>query len=90
MRTAIYTRISDDHTGEGLGVQRQLDDCQALAARLGWEVVERYDDNDISAYNGKTRPGFEAMLDAMKSGEFGALICWHPDRLYRSMRDLEG
>ena len=85
----MYTRISDDHTGQRLGVQRQLDDCLALAERLGWEVVARYDDNDISAYNGKTRPGFEAMLTAMGNGEFGALICWHPDRLYRSMRDLE-
>ena len=88
MRACIYTRISDDHTGEGLGVQRQLDDCLALAERLGWEVVARFDDNDISAYNGKTRPGFEAMLDAMKTGEFGALICWHPDRLYRSHEGL--
>src|SRR4029077_14044148 len=34
-------------------------------------------------------PGFEAMLDAMKRSEFDALICWHPDRLYRSMKDLE-
>jgi site-specific DNA recombinase len=89
MRTAIYTRISDDQTGERLGVTRQLDDCLALADRLGWEVVARYDDNDISAYNGKIRPQFEAMLDAMKRGEIDALVCWHTDRLYRSMKDLE-
>ncbi len=89
MRTAIYARISEDHTGEALGVERQLADCRVLAERLGWEVVKHYDDNDVSAYSGKTRPGFEAMLEAMRGGEFGALICWHPDRLYRSMRDLE-
>jgi DNA invertase Pin-like site-specific DNA recombinase len=70
-------------------VTRQLDDCLALADRLGWEVVARFDDNDLSAYNGKIRPGFEQMLEAMRRGEFGALICWHPDRLYRSMKDLE-
>jgi DNA invertase Pin-like site-specific DNA recombinase len=29
------------------------------------------------------------MLTAMKSGEFQAVICWHPDRLHRSMKDLE-
>jgi site-specific DNA recombinase len=29
------------------------------------------------------------MLDAMKAGEFGALLCWHTDRLYRNMADLE-
>ena len=49
---------------------------------------ENFDDNDISAYSGKTRPGFEAMLAAMKDGEFDALLCWHTDRLYRSMADL--
>ena len=89
MRAAVYTRISQDTTGERAGVTRQLEDCEALAERLGWMVVDRFDDNDLSAFNGKTRPGFEQMLDAMKRGEFGALICWHPDRLYRSMKDLE-
>jgi len=91
MRTAaaIYTRISQDSTGQQLGVTRQLDDCRQLADRLSWKVVARYDDNDISAYSGKRRPGFEAMLTAMKAGEFEAVICWHPDRLYRSMKDLE-
>jgi site-specific DNA recombinase len=88
-RTAIYVRISEDQTGERLGVERQTEDCLALADRLGWEVVTVYDDNDISAYNGKHRPGFEAMLDAMKTGQVDALICWHTDRLYRSMKDLE-
>ncbi|OBJ49535.1 recombinase family protein [Mycobacterium sp. 1423905.2] len=89
MRAAIYTRISDDQTGRGLGVARQLEDCQALADKQGWNVTTTYDDNDISAYSGKTRPGFEAMLKAMAAGQFDALLCWHTDRLYRNMRDLE-
>jgi site-specific DNA recombinase len=89
VRAAIYTRISLDPTGQGLGVARQHKECQALADREGWEVVAEFDDNDISAYSGKRRPGFEALLDAMKNGEVKALICWHVDRLYRSMKDLE-
>jgi site-specific DNA recombinase len=89
MRAAIYTRISLDQTGRGLGVERQLEDCQALAKRHGWEVTKTFDDNDISAFSGKRRPGFEVMLAAMKAGEFGALLCWHTDRLYRNMADLE-
>ena len=80
-RGAIYTRISADQTGERLGVTRQLDDCLALADRLDWQIVDRFDDNDISAFNGKHRPGFEALLDAMKTGQIDALICWHTDRL---------
>jgi hypothetical protein len=69
-------------------VTRQLEDCEALADRLGWEVTHRYEDNDLSAYSGP-RPGFEAMLKAMADSEFGAVICWHPDRLFKSMTDLE-
>lgn len=29
------------------------------------------------------------MLEAMKAGEFDALLCFHTDRLYRNMSDLE-
>jgi site-specific DNA recombinase len=60
-----------------------------LAERLGWTIVDHYSDNDVSAYDGSVRPRFEAMLDAIKRGEINAIICWQPDRLYRSMRDLE-
>jgi DNA invertase Pin-like site-specific DNA recombinase len=88
MRAAVYTRISLDRTGQALGVARQLQDCEALAKRLGWTVAERFADNDISAYSGKVRPGFEALLDGLKRGEYDALICWHPDRLYRKLKDL--
>jgi DNA invertase Pin-like site-specific DNA recombinase len=89
MRACLYTRISNDQSGEELGVQRQLDDCTALAERLKLDIVATYTDNDLSAFNGKTRPGFEALLKAMKAREFGVLICMHTDRLYRSVKDLE-
>lgn len=89
MRCAIYCRISLDATGEELGVTRQLEDCKALVASLGWEVLEVYVDNDISASSGKIRPQYRAMLSAIKAGEIQAVIAWHPDRLYRKLRDLE-
>jgi Resolvase, N terminal domain len=89
MRAAVYTRISQDATGQRAGVTRQLEDCEALADRLGWEVTHRYSDNDLSASSGPIRPGFEAMLKAAADSEFDAVICWHPDRLFRSPKDLE-
>ena len=103
-RAAIYARISHDpkksdgsvgensppsRGGDGLGVQRQEADCRELADRLGLIITRVYVDNDTSAYSGKRRPGFENMLDAMKNGQFDVLLCWHTDRLYRSMKDLE-
>jgi site-specific DNA recombinase len=36
---AIYCRISDDREGTGLGVDRQEEDCRALAQRKGWKVA---------------------------------------------------
>lgn len=85
MDCVIYTRISLDRTGEGLGVARQEQECRALAERLGFNVVAVYSDNDISATNGKVRPEFEAMLKAKPT----AIVAWHQDRLLRLTRDLE-
>jgi DNA invertase Pin-like site-specific DNA recombinase len=89
MKAAIYCRISLDATGEELGVSRQLEDCKGLVASLGWDVLEVYVDNDISASSGKPRPQYRAMIEAIKAGEVEAIIAWHPDRLYRKLRDLE-
>jgi site-specific DNA recombinase len=46
MKAGIYTRISDDTEGEGLGVARQEQDCRALCERKGWTVADVYPDND--------------------------------------------
>jgi DNA invertase Pin-like site-specific DNA recombinase len=86
---AIYTRISNDPSGEGLGVTRQLEDCRALADRLGWTVIATYSDNDISAYSGKPRPGYKQLLHAIESGAVGGVLAWHSDRLHRQPRELE-
>lgn len=90
MRAVIYTRISRDAEERGLGVARQEADCRALCERLGWEIVAVHTDNDISASSGKHRPGYEAVLEAIRSGEAAAVVAYHPDRLYRRMLDLEG
>jgi DNA invertase Pin-like site-specific DNA recombinase len=55
----IYTRISKDRTGAGLGVERRTEDCRELADRLGLTVADVLTDNDMSAYKRKKRPGYE-------------------------------
>src|SRR5690242_10380323 len=87
---AIYTRISNDREGAGLGVQRQEEDCRDLAKALGWTVARVYQDNDISAYQRKKpRPGYNQMLKDLQSGEIDAVIAWHSDRLHRRTAELE-
>ncbi len=85
---AIYVRISSDPAGERAGVERQRQECEQLADRLGLQVVTTYEDNDVSAYSGKVRPEFERMLSAAAAGDFGHVIVWATDRLYRRMADL--
>jgi site-specific DNA recombinase len=88
-RAAIYCRISQDRAGAGLGVERQEADCRALAERLGWQVVAVHADNDLSAYSGKPRPGYRALLADLRAGTADAVICWHTDRLHRHPSELE-
>jgi len=88
-RAAIYCRISEDKEGLGLGVKRQEDDCVALVNRNGWEVIEIFTDNDISAYSGKLRPKYKEMVSRINEKEFDVVVVWHNDRLHRSPRELE-
>ncbi|MBL3670267.1 recombinase family protein [Streptomyces sp. M2CJ-2] len=88
-RAVVYCRISQDRTGAGLGVDRQRQDCEALAERMGWEVLEVYVDNDVSAYSGKLRKDYRRMLADLDEGKATVVIAWHTDRLHRSPTELE-
>jgi len=63
---AIYARISSDPAGTRLGVDRQIADCEALAARKGWPVAGVYEDNDTSAWSGRVRPEYRRLLEDIK------------------------
>ncbi|MDO8121192.1 recombinase family protein [Isoptericola sp. b490] len=86
---AVYARISQDRSGEELGVKRQLADCRAEADRRGWVVAEEYVDDDVSAWSGRRRPAYERMLTDIAEGRRDAVIVWHMDRLHRRPIELE-
>lgn len=90
LKTAIYTRISKDSEGTGLGVARQQETCRALALAKGWDVDPDWIlvENDVSASTGKRRPQFERLVAAMVSGEVKAVIAYRIDRLVRRLADL--
>jgi DNA invertase Pin-like site-specific DNA recombinase len=94
-RAVIYARISrDSKQGSGLGVGKQVEDCRDLAARLGFEVVEPVrQDNDLTAFKGgsrsKRRPGYQDLLDDIRTGRADVVLAWHTDRLHRDMTELE-
>ncbi len=85
----IYCRISKDDGGDLLGVKRQEKDATALCERKGWPVVRVFTDDDVSAWSGRRRPAYEAMLKALEAGEITAVAVYDLDRLHRQPRDLE-
>lgn len=48
-RGATYARISQNRSGAHAGVTRQFEETRQLAADRGWDVVDEFVDNDISA-----------------------------------------
>ncbi|WP_445996286.1 recombinase family protein [Okibacterium fritillariae] len=90
-KAAIYARISDDREGEGLGVERQEQDCRELAAQLGFEVVAVYVDNDIGASErtakAKVRVQYQAMLEHARAGGFRYIVAYSNSRLTRRVKE---
>jgi site-specific DNA recombinase len=89
VRAAIYARISSDRDGSQLGVGRQVEDCERLILRQGWQGEERYVDDDVSAWGRKPRPEYRRMLDDLRGGYLDAVVVWDLDRLHRQPRELE-
>jgi len=87
-RTIIYTRVSRDDSGEGKSNERQEADCRAFAGLRSYEVVGVEKDVSVSAYSGKARPGWNRVLDAVRSGEVDVVLAWKVDRITRTVREL--
>jgi site-specific DNA recombinase len=87
MKAAIYTRISRDDEEKGLGVERQRKQCRALLRQRGLRVARVFEENDTSAYSGKPRPQWVALLEAIGAGEIDTVVALANDRLYRRTRD---
>lgn len=89
-RAAVYLRISLDATGEGLAVDRQRKECQAILDARGWHLSGEYVDNSISASDAKkNRPAYTRLVADFEAGAFDALVCYDLDRLTRQPRQLE-
>lgn len=90
MRAVIYLRISLDRLGDGLAIDRQREDCEGIVQARGWELVETYVDQSISASDAKkNRPAYDRMVEDWHRGRFDAIVCWDLDRLTRQPRQLE-
>ena len=75
---------------DGLAIDRQREDCEKLAQFRGWEIVETYVDQSISASDKtKKRPAYLRMVADYEAGLLDAIVCYDLDRLTRQPRELE-
>jgi site-specific DNA recombinase len=86
---AIYSRISSNRKETSLGVERQEEACKALAASLGVHIFTVIREDDTSAFSTKRRPGYQQLLDLMRTGQVKGVLALHTDRLHRSPTELE-
>ena len=87
LRAGAYTRISADKAGDEHGVANQLADEKRLAAARGYVITRIESDNDISASNGKHRPGYEALMAAAARREIDVILVFQTSRLWRNRRE---
>lgn len=88
LKYVLYTRKSttDDERQEK-SIEEQIEACmKACVVPDGLNVVKVIEERN-SAKEPDIRPKFREVLDGIKAGRYDGLICWHPDRLARNMKE---
>lgn len=90
-RAGVYCRLSLAVMGDTTSVDEQEQVCRRIlppAAIVAYQHV--YKDNSKSAWRrDRRRPGWDALLQAIRSGELDVVAVYHGDRLVRQPRDME-
>jgi site-specific DNA recombinase len=82
MRAAIYARYSTEKQSEA-SIEDQIRQCETVARSAGCTVVGVFEDRGISAGTAQ-RPGYQALLEAARRGEFDIICAEDVSRLWRS------
>lgn len=82
-KAAIYARISKADS-EVDKVENQILELRKLAKSAGYEVVAVFEDDDISAYKGKSvRPGWAQLLRGIEKKQFEVILATEMSRFTR-------
>jgi site-specific DNA recombinase len=86
-RAVIYARVSSDPRGIGRSTREQVADCEAIADREGWTVVETFVDNDRSAsrFANGDRPAYKNLVRFLQDGHADVLVTWEASRTQRDL-----
>jgi DNA invertase Pin-like site-specific DNA recombinase len=88
-----YARISQDGDGRGLGVARQVEDIEGLAAILGYApasvVIVIDNDESASAFAKKPRTNWPGVVERIERGEVSHVLAYSLSRLTRDIAERE-
>jgi site-specific DNA recombinase len=90
VRAGVYARVSLDPRGEGRSVTEQVSECQAWAAREGWDVVDTITETGSAsrfARSTQARSGWPALVTLLESGSIDILLTWEASRATRQLRE---
>lgn len=87
-RAVVYARFSSDAQRDA-SIEDQLRVCRARADREGWSVSEVFTDYAISGATA-LRPGFQALLSALRAGRIDVVLTESLDRLSRDQEHIAG
>jgi len=82
---AIYVRVStEDQARHGYSLSSQADACRTRAQALGALEIRTYADEGVSGAL-LSRPGLDALREAIRSKAVDLMVVWDPDRLSRNL-----
>jgi DNA invertase Pin-like site-specific DNA recombinase len=85
-RVAIYARFSSDLQRDA-SIEDQVRLCRGLVEREGWSVVETFTDFAMSG-SSALRPGYQALLAAVRAGQVDVVVSESLDRLSRDQEHV--
>jgi DNA invertase Pin-like site-specific DNA recombinase len=87
-RVAIYARFSSENQRDA-SIEDQIRICRVRAEREGWVIAETFADYAISGST-TLRPGYQALMSAMRTGQIDLVLSESLDRLSRDQEHVAG
>ena len=86
LRAALYARFSSENQRDA-SIDDQLRECRVRAQREGWHIAETFKDFALSGST-TMRPGYQALLSAIRSGRIEVVLTESLDRLSRDQEHV--